>query len=719
MNIPLLKNGIVRTPVVMQMQATECGAACLTSILAHFGYWIELRELSQKMAINRDGANLLQIKSTAVTFNLKAQGKMATKRQLRKLKPPFIAHWDKNHFVVVEGFHRGKIHINNPAVGRQVISTDELDRHYSGICLMLEPDTDFEPHGKRPSSTRQLLALFQGNQQTALIIAGYALLMTIPGLTLAAALKSFVDDILIQQTNTWILPLILLLVLAAVLNAIFIYQQNRYLLKLETKLTARISGNFFMHLMKLPMQYFNQRSAGDLMSRLASCHNISALLAGPFSLAFAHMISAAVYAAVMFSMDVKLALAALAITFLNIALVWSTQNLRSEKSAAMLSHQATLAGVSVSALHAAETLKATGSESDFITHQWMREEIQAINASQIMGRTSQYLNTAPGLAHTISIACILGFGSALIIGSNLSIGILLGFQTLMGQFANSIQSVISLAAGIQQSTADLQRFNDVTEVDIDTRNHIPEPTAPDRLSGTLNVDQLAFRYTENSPWVLQNIHFSVAPGERVALVGGSGSGKSTLARILLGLEQPDHGCITIGDRNLADIDNATLSASIASVDQDIFLFEGSISNNLTLWDSSLPMQTVIQAAKDACIHDDIIRRPGGYQAHIAERGANFSGGQCQRLEIARALTRTPSVLILDEATAALDALTERRIDNNLRKRAISCLIIAHRLSTIKDCDQILVLDNGTLVERGSHDQLIALNGHYAALVKSQ
>lgn len=720
----------VRTPPLLQMEAVECGAAALGIILGYYGLWVPLETLRIDTGVSRNGANAANILKAARAYGMEARGRRLELDETLRLPGPFVVFWNFNHFLVVEGADAKHVFLNDPAMGPRKVSHAEFNQSFTGIVLEFKPAPSFTKGGERPNLIGALSRRLAHTRSAMFFVLLAGLMLVIPGLVVPALLKSFIDYVLIRAENDWLLPLLVGFVLAAIFSAIATALQQRYLLLIQTKLAVTSAGEFFWHVLRVPVVFYTQRYIGDVASRVQSCHRLAALLSGPVSSTLVNLLMIGFYFAVMLIYSIPLALMTAGLSAVNAVALYFVRERIGSLNSRLLQQSAKLSGNSMAGLQSIETLKATGTEGDFFGT-WAGYQTNAVNATQSLGKVSTLLSAVPvGVNHLLT-GLVLGVGGWLIIEGQLTVGGLVAFQSLMGLFTGPVQQFVGFGSRLQQVKGDLQRLDDVLRYPPDplvkglsaeaelTGGADAQAKADGLLSGAIELRDLSFGYDHLGPPLIEGFNLKIAPGQRVALVGGSGSGKSTLARLLLGLYMPTSGQVLYDGKPLSEIPRECFTASVASVDQEIRLFGGTVLDNLRTWDTTIPEERVVQAAKDACIHDAIAQRANGYRSDIGEAQARFSGGQAQRLEIARALARDPAILILDEATSALEPITEKLIDDNLRRRGCSCVIIAHRLSTIRDCDEIIVLDQGKIIERGDHDSLVAAKGRYYSLVSSQ
>lgn len=711
----------VRTPTVIQMEAVECGAAALKIVLGHYGRLVSLEELREACGVSRDGSKASNVLKAARNYGLVAKGMRAEPERLRSLRLPFIVFWNFNHFLVVEGMKRGKYYLNDPAVGPRVVSTEEFDQAFTGVVLTFEKGPEFRRGGENPSLARALAKRLRGSR-TAL---GYVILasfgLVIPGLVVPIFSKVFVDNYLVLGMQSWLKPLLVAMAITAVVRAILTYLQLSSLLRMEIKLAISTTGKFFWHILLLPMRFFAQRLPGEIVARIEINDRVASLLSGDIATNAVNMVMIGFYAILMFQYDAILTLIATLTAALNLVALQYVSRKRMDDNRRLLQDQGKLWGVTMGGLLMIETLKSTGSESDFFAR-WSGGHAKVVNAQQQLGVSSQVLSTIPPALSGITTALVLGIGGYHIMDGFLTMGMLVAFQSLTKTFTDPVGKLTDLGGKLQKTEGEIYRLDDVLR-------YRPEPQvaaedgaraeadAGKRLAGSVELRNVTFGYSHLEPPLIQDFCLKMRPGDRVAIVGATGSGKSTVAKLVSGLYEPWSGEILLDGQPRNSLSRTLINNSLALVDQEIFLFEGSARDNLSMWDATISDPELIRAAKDAQIHDDLATRPGGYDAAIEESGRNFSGGQRQRLEIARALANNPRILVFDEATASLDAKTEQLIDDAIRQRGCSALIVAHRLSTIRDCDEIIVLERGKVVERGTHDEMIRASGPYSRLIR--
>jgi NHLM bacteriocin system ABC transporter peptidase/ATP-binding protein len=708
----------VRTPTILQIEALECGAAALGIVLAHHGRWVPIEELREACGVSRNGANAGNMLRAARDHGLEAQGVKLEPAALARLDPPVILHWDLDHFVVFEGFVRGgRVRINDPRTGPRVIDPAELDESMTGVALVARPGERFVRAGRAPRLRSLLARRLAGRWPALLFVFLISLALVVPESMVPALARHFVDRILIAGQASWLSAILLALAATTVVLAALTWLQRSYLLRLETRLSVESSSRFLWHLLRLPLEFFHQRYTGDLSSRVALNDRVARLLSRDLAVSALGVLLIVVYGTIMVQLDVPLTVVSVVVVLANVAVLRYVSRRRIDGNRKLLREKGKLTGTGLWGLEMIESLKATASEADLFGR-WSGQQAKVVNLRQDLERSYLPLETVPPLLAAIATALILGLGGLRVIEGELSLGSLVAFQALALLFMAPAQRLVNLGSRLQLAEGEMAYLDDVFQaepaVDLDE-----DPDVGERgglLSGRLAIRGVGFAYGRFDPLAVENIHLTLEPGRSVAVVGVTGSGKSTLAKLVAGLYQPSSGEILFDGRPGREIPRSVWSQSVAVVDQDIFVFEGTVRDNLTAWDPTIPLDDLAAAARDAMIYDDIMARPDGFDAPVAEGGINWSGGQLQRLEIARALALRPVLLVLDEATSALDPETEAEIARRIRARGCATLIVAHRLSTIRDADEILVLDGGRVVERGTHLELVRAAGRYADLV---
>lgn len=712
----MFKRRRVHTPTVLQMEAVECGAASLSMILGYFGRHVSLEDLRIACGVSRDGTKASNIMHAGRQFGLKTRAFKKEIKDLAAIRLPAVIFWNFNHFLVLEGLGRNCFYLNDPARGKVKASPEEFNRSFTGIVLTFEKTPEFRKGGRRPSVLRSLATRLPGTSVALLFLVLATLTLAIPGLIAPAFQRIFIDNIVIGGASDWLAPLLTAIAAVALLRAALTLLQQRTLRRLELRLAVEGSSRFLRHLIRLPIGFFLQRTAADVSARVSINDRVASLLSGDLAASVVSILTAGFYAALMFSYDRTLGAIGVAFALINLLVLRYVAKTRVAANERLQRERSALLSASMSGLQAMETLKASGAESDFYA-KWAGIQAKVMNREQALNRTTEIVSSLPSLLLAINTALVLAIGGERVMDGALTMGALVTFQVLLNSFFDPVQQLMAAGDKLPEVQASMRRLDDVLNYPADPRLAASDapPTAA-RLEGYLELRNITFGYSRLEPPLIENFNLTLEPGRRIALVGGSGSGKSTVAKVASGLFEPWSGEVLLDGQSRDSVPRPVITSSIGMVDQEIFLFEGSVRDNIAMWDPHLAEPDIIAAARDACIHDDIASRPGGYDYKVEEGGRNFSGGQRQRLEIARALAFNPRILILDEATSALDPKTELLFDDRLRRRGCACLIVAHRLSTIRDCDEIIVMHLGKIVERGHHAQLMSAGGHYARLM---
>lgn len=715
----------VKVPTVLQMESVECGAAALSIILGHHGKFVPLEKLRIACGVSRDGLKATNIIKAAKEFGLEAKGYSKSIEKLMQIQTPSIIFWNFNHFLVLEGFTKKKVYLSDPAQGRYQVTHDEFDEAYTGVVLTFNPGEKFEKGNEKRGLMSSLASRISNSKLSIIYLILASLFLVIPGLVIPSFIKIFIDKYLINGYSGFVMPLLLIMGGVLIVNSVLVYIQQYYLLKLETKLALTTSSKFLWHVFHLPIVFFTQRYSGEIGNRVSLNDKVAKLLSGDLANAALNIIVVIFYAFLMFSYDIPLTLIGIFMAGINVMVLRYVSTARKDGNRRLSNENGKLLGTTTSGISMIETLKASGRENDFFTN-WVGYLAKVMNAQQELGWLTIRLNAIPPLVTSLTTTFILGVGALRIMDGEMTLGALVAFTYLMSNFISPVNQLISVGAMLHETESDMNRIDDVINYEVDDQfkevqngKPIVKTEMDNKLVGYFEMKNVTFGYNTTLPALIENFNLKLKPGNRVALVGGSGSGKSTVAKIASGLHKPWNGEILLDGKNREEIPRNIITESLAVIDQDVLIFNGTIKENISFWDTTISDKSIIQSARDAAIHDVIASRSDAYDSSVLEGGSNFSGGQRQRLEIARALATNPSILVMDEATSALDPTAEKVVMDNIKKRGCTCLIVAHRLSTIIDCDEIIVMEYGKIVERGTHHELMKKNGAYSKLIETK
>ena len=717
---------IAKTPVFQQIHAAECAAACLGIILAHFGRWVSMNDLRPLCAISREGASAADIKRAANHYGLELTGWRKSPKALETIKSPIIIFWDFHHFLVLEGFRNNRFYLNDPANGHRSVDYETFRASFTGIALFLEPCADFQRSESKPTLRTRLLPWFENQKHSIAIAAILGLGMTIPGIAVPILLGMFVDRVLVAGESIGLMLGFIVCVLTLLMFSM-IWIQQRCLIRLSLRVAVTQAGTFLKTLLSLPIEFFSQRFPGEVAARTQLIDAISDTSAIQLTKLIIEMTMSVIFLMWLVWKDPILASLVLCIAITCFVALKITTNFRIYENFRLVREQGQLLGIGAMGLQNLETIRSTGSEDDFF-NRFTGYQARELISRQRFSEFGALFTGLPSFFLMLGNVVVLAVGSWRVLQASLTIGELMAFYVIVGNFLLPLGRYVEASSLIQILEANLQRVEDVLsaksphEVQVQNNRDTSGVTTLDgriRLSGHLEIRNVSYGYREYHDPIIRDFNLKIEPGQRVAIVGPNGSGKSTLALLIAGIYKPWSGEILFDGKPREMIPREVFAESVSYVDQHVILFSSTVWNNLSMWNTQIPEELVVAATKDSFIHEDIVKRRGGYSTLVEEGGANFSGGQRQRLEIARALVNSPSILVMDEATSDLDATLEAQIDDSIRRRGCACLIIAHRLSTIRDCDEIIVMDKGTIIQRGNNDELLQdRNGLYREMVTS-
>ena len=716
-----ITGGYAKVPVIMQMEALECGAASLTMILAYYGKWIPLEQVRKDCGVSRDGSKAKNVLKAARSYGLAAQGYRFEPEELKAHASfPCIIHWNFNHFVVLCGFKGNKAVINDPAKGNYCVPMEQFDKSFTGICLMFKPTEDFEPGGKPKS----VLSFAGRRLRGAKIAIVFSVLTTciasLIGIINPAFSRVFLDRLLTGENPEWTAAFLWGLAALSAVQILIAFIQSIFSARINAKIAAVGSTTYMWKILRLPMEFFSQRMAGDIQQRKGSNASVAGSLVNTLAPLVIQTGMMVFYLVVMLRYSIILTMVGIGSILINTFMSRIISKKRINVTRVQMRDTGKLAGMTTAGIEMIETIKASGAENGFF-EKWAGYQAGANAQTVKFEKLNQYLGLIPQLVSSLANTAVLVIGVYLTIEGQFTVGMVMAFQGFLASFMAPASQLIAAGQTLQEMRTQMERIEDVMEYPTDVvceNDRFNENENYGKLSGTVEMKGVTFGYSSLEEPLIRDFNLTLKTGSRVAFVGGSGCGKSTLAKLISGLYQPWSGEILFDGKPMTQIDRSVFTGSLAVVDQDVILFEDTIANNIRMWDSSIEDFEVIMAARDAQLHEDIMQRDGGYNYKLTENGKDFSGGQRQRMEIARVLAQDPTIIILDEATSALDAKTEYEVVRSIKDRGITCIVVAHRLSTIRDCDEIIVMDYGKVVERGTHEELYALGGLYTKLVTS-
>ncbi len=718
---PVRSGSVAKVPVIIQMEALECGAACLAMVLAYYNKWVPLEQCRSDCGVSRDGSNAKNCVNAAINYGMEVH---AFKMEPQALKEegtfPCIVHWNFNHFIVVDGIRGDKVYVNDPARGALNMSMSDFDRGFTGVALFFKPGPKFEPSGEPVSMLKYALSRLKQSKGAMAIVILTTLAGALVGIIRPIFSRIFYDRLIVGKNQDWMIPFLIGLTVFAVIQIVLAWVDAISSNRINGKLAAIGNTSFLWKVLHLPMEFFSQRMAGDVQQRQSTNASIANTLINTFTPLVLETIMMVVYLVLMLRYSVLLTLigiGSIAINFL-ISTVISAKRVNVVR--VQTRDAGKLSGTTIAGIEMIETIKSSGAENGFF-EKWSGYQASANAQGEKYMKIDTYIGLIPSIVSALADISVVLIGVMLTIQGHFTVGMITSFQGFLSSFMSPAETLISAGQTLQELRTDMERVEDVMSYPDDPvfkKELSGEPVSYSKLTGNIELKNVTFGYSKLAEPLIRDFNLTLTPGRHVAFVGASGCGKSTISKLISGLYQPWSGEILYDGKPISRIDRSVFTGSLAVVDQDIILFEDTIANNIKMWDKSIEDFEMIMAARDAQIHNSIIQREGGYQHVLCEGGKDFSGGERQRLEIARVLAQDPTIIIMDEATSALDAKTEYDVVKCIKDRGIACIVVAHRLSTIRDCDEIIVLDKGVVVERGTHDELMALDGYYTKLVTS-
>lgn len=701
--------------MVMQMEAVECGAASLSMILAYYGKWLPLEQVREACSVSRDGSSMKNILLAAKTYGLEPSAYKVSAEELAGMEPAII-HWNFEHFVVFKGMRKGKACLNDPGIGPVEIPMDEFRRSFTGVAMTFELTDRFQPSGHPTSIFSYIRHNLSGANEAFWLTFIFTLLLAVVTLTLPLLTRVFFDEILSGRNAQWATVFFCLMAALALFNFIVTLWQQRYSKRIAGQLALRGNINYLRHLLRLPMNFFAMRYVGDLQQRQRLNETITHSLVEVLAPQAINVMLLVLYFILMLSYNYMLTMIGVVAALVNLAVLHYYAGKRLNMVRSTQQSMGKYYSTTVSCLENIESIKAAGAEEGFFQY-WSGLWSRMFNKQREMHIQQSEMSLLPTLTLNLLTMAVLLVGAWYILQGDLSVGMLMAFQGFMTAFMAPVEKIMEAGQQLFEMRSQIERVDDVMRYPED-RHADGERSETGKLLGELELRDVTFGYNRTMPPLIEHFNLHLRAGESVAFVGSSGCGKSTLAKLISGLYKPWSGEILFDGRPIESISSDELTNSIAVVDQNIVLFDDTLSQNIRMWDQSIEDFAILMACSDAQVHSDIMSRPEGLATKVERGGKNFSGGQCQRFEIATALAREPMILIMDEATSALDPTTEDLVMKHIREIGITQIVVAHRLSTIRDCDQIIVMDAGHVVQQGTHEQLMQQDGLYRQLMEN-
>ena len=709
----------VKTPTIFQMEATECGAASLAMIFAHYGKHIPLEKMRVETGVSRDGCVAGNIMRAAKKYGFECHGYRKELDGLKKLPVPSIIHWNFNHFVVFEGIRGKHAYLNDPAVGHRKLTIQELDEGFTGVVLTFAPTAEFRKEKKQGNFMPFLRRRLRGRGGILFKLVYVGLLLFFPGLILPVLSQAFIDDVLCNGYTDWLTKILVFMGGCVLFKIALSYYRGVLLQKLKSVMCTLSGRQFLNHMFRLPISFFDQRYTGDLVSRIQNNTDVDNFLAGDFAETFLNILIAVFYLAILFLYSWQMTLVGVIQIVICTAIVLIGNKTVAESTIKMQMTGGKLYGAVCAGLNITDTIKASGVETEYsariLGHQAKNAELE-----QKLSRFQQLVGGIPEAVGKLADVALLLLGGWLVIRGDMTVGMLTAYNALFDSFCAPMNSVVGFFRSLQVTKSNIQRVEDIEKHEIDPcyRTKVQAQDVCGKLSGEVTLQNVSFGYSRLKPPLIEDFHFTLHSGESIAFIGASGSGKSTISKVISGLYQPWGGQVLFDGKPAEAIAKAVMNASISTVSQKITLFSGTIRDNLSMWNPAVTEEDMEQAARDACIYDFILRQPGGFDFMLSENASNLSGGQRQRMEIARALATNPTILVMDEATSALDPIVEKQVLDNIRARGCTCIVVAHRLSAVRDCNEIIAMADGKIVQRGTHRELLKQDGFYRSFANA-